>query len=161
MQQQMLRMEVQGVHEGSKTMDPTQEEGLVAKRTEQYLQIKAKLTKMDEENEEKKKPLTEIKALLEGYFEKVLTQTGVQTLVSKTGTIHWNNRKTCSLEDPQAFMDFVTQNNLFDLLDRRANGTAVREYAKEHGTLPPGAKLGSIRTIGARKPGEKAKRGED
>jgi hypothetical protein len=140
--------------------DPT-EEGVVAKRTAQYLAIKAKLKEMDDENEKKKKPLQQIKELLEGYFEQVLTQTGVKTLVSKTGTIHWNKRHTCPLTDPQAFMDFVVKYNQFDLLDRRANATAVRAYCKEHGVIPPGADPKTIRTIGARVPGAKAKAGED
>ena len=138
-----------------------QEDGQVAKRTAQYLAIKDKIKEKEDEFEKTLKPLKELKVLLEGYFEKVLTQTGVQTLVSKTGTVHWNTRHSCPLEDPQAFMDFVIKNNLFDLVDRRANVTAVREYAKEHGVIPPGANPKSIRTIGARKPGEKAKRGED
>jgi len=52
----------------------------------------------------------------------------------------------------------VIANKQFDLLDRRANATACRELA-EKGTLPPGVKLNTIRTIGVRKPGEKAKVG--
>lgn len=138
-----------------------QEEGLVAKRTAQYLTLRDKIKELDDEHDKRVKPFKEMMALLEGYFEGVLTQTGVKTLVAKTGTIHWNTRHSCPLEDPKAFMDFVITNQLFDLLDRRANVTAVREYAKEHGVIPPGANPKTIRTIGARKPGEKAKRGED
>lgn len=138
-----------------------QEEGIVAKRTAQYLAIKAKIKEMDDENEKKKKPLQEIKQILEGYFEQVLTQTGVKTLVSKTGTIHWNTRHTCPLEDPQAFMDFVIKSERWELLDRRANAAIVHEFAEEQGVIPPGANLKTIRTIGARVPGAKARAGED
>ena len=33
-------------------------------------------------------------------------------------------------------------------MDRRANATACRDYAEEHGALPPGVKINSIRTVG-------------
>ena len=43
--------------------------------------------------------------------------------------------------------------------DRRANATAVKDYAEREHMLPPGAKLNTIRTVGVRKPGDKAKAG--
>ena len=130
----------------------------VSKRVAQYRLIDAKLDEIADQYKKALAPLANIKALLEGYFEKFLTTTGQQTAVTAGGTVHWNHRVTAKLEDPQAFMDYVIANKQFDLLDRRANATACRELA-EKGTLPPGVKLNTIRTIGVRKPGEKAKVG--
>ena len=130
----------------------------VSKRVAQYRLIDKKLDELNEEHTKALAPLVKIKDLLSGYFEKFLTDTGQQTAVTAGGTVHWNHRVTAKLEDPQAFMDYVIANKQFDLLDRRANATACRELA-EKGTLPPGVKLNTIRTIGVRKPGEKAKTG--
>jgi len=131
----------------------------VSKRIAQYRLIDAKLAELNEEHEKSLKPLANIKALLQGYFEQFLTNTGQQTAVTPGGTIHWNHRTTSSLEDPQAFMDWVIANERFDMLDRRANATAVKDYAEREHMLPPGAKLNTIRTVGVRKPGDKAKAG--
>ena len=59
-------------------------------------------------------------------------------------------KHTASLGDPDAFMDYVMKNGAFELMDRRANSTACREFAEEHGSLPPGVKLNSTRTVGVR-----------
>jgi hypothetical protein len=131
----------------------------VSKRVAQYRLIDAKIKELNEAHEKSLEPLVNIKNLLQGFFEKFLIDTGQQTAVTPGGTIHWNHRVTASLEDPQAFMDWVIANKRFDMMDRRANATAVKDYAEREHTLPPGAKLNSIRTVGIRKPGEKAKAG--
>jgi hypothetical protein len=131
----------------------------VSKRVAQYRLIDAKIKELNEAHEKSLEPLANIKNLLQGFFEKFLTDTGQQTAVTPGGTIHWNHRVTASLEDPQAFMDWVIANKRFDMLDRRANATAVKDFAEREHSLPPGAKLNSIRTVGVRKPGEKAKAG--
>jgi hypothetical protein len=53
-------------------------------------------------------------------------------------------------------MDHVTGTGQFELLERRASATAVKDYAGKHGALPPGVKLNALRIVGVRKPGAKA-----
>jgi hypothetical protein len=53
-------------------------------------------------------------------------------------------------------MKYVIDNNLFDLLDRKANVTAVKDHVKEKGALPPGVNLSAIETVGVRRPSAKA-----
>jgi hypothetical protein len=48
-------------------------------------------------------------------------------------------------------MAFVKTTNNYDLLDRKANVTAVKDYVSENGTLPPGVNLSSIKTVGVRR----------
>lgn len=129
----------------------------IAGRSAQFILLRDELAKMDKEYEAVRKPLLDIKALLEGYFEKFLTSTGQQSAVTPHGTVHWNTRTTAALQDPEAFMDFVKANERWDLLDRRANAPAVREYAEKEGNLPPGVGLNTMRSIGVNKPGAKAK----
>lgn len=129
----------------------------LATRIGQYKAIEAKLAKMDEDHEAKCKPLRDIKALLQGYFEQTLTQSGAQNIATPLGTIHWTTRTTASLEDAQKFMDYVIATHKFELMDRRANATAVRDYAEASGVAPSdiGVKLSTIRTCGVLKPSAK------
>jgi len=131
----------------------------VSKRVAQYRLLDTKIDELNDEHKAAIQPLVNVKELLVGFFDKFLTTTGQQTAVTASGTVHFNHRTTSSLEDPQAFMDYVIANKLFDLMDRRSNATACRDFAEKTGALPPGVKLNNIRTIGVRKPGEKAKRG--
>ena len=57
--------------------------------------------------------------------------------------------RTAPLTDPDEFMSFVRERDLYELLERRANALACMTYAEEHeGTLPPGVKINSNRTVG-------------
>jgi len=49
-------------------------------------------------------------------------------------------------------MKFVVDNNKFELLDRRANATAVKDYVAANNVLPPGCNLSAICTVGVRRP---------
>jgi hypothetical protein len=50
-------------------------------------------------------------------------------------------------------MNHVISTKNFDLLDRRANSTAVREFIKKNNVQPPGVNLSAHRTVGVRKKG--------
>lgn len=128
---------------------------VLAKRVAQYIQIRDKLKAMEEEHTKKCAPLREIQNLLSGYMEQFLTNNGADTVKTKNGTFYSSTRYTASLSDADAFMNFVTTNKLFELMDRRANSTAVKDYVKANGHKPPGVNLTAIRTIGVRVPGTK------
>lgn len=125
-------------------------------RVTAYLLCRKRLDQAEEAYEAQTKPLRELKAMLEGWFSEFLTTTGQQTAVTPQGTVHWNTKTTASLEDPDAFMRHVIGTGQYELLERRANAKSAREFAEANGTLPPGVKLNTIRTIGVNKPGAKA-----
>lgn len=124
-------------------------------RIAQHFAVRAVLDQVEKEVAKATFPLEELKRLLEGWFDKFLTSTKQENAVCVAGTVHWNTRVTASLADPQAFMDFVIANNKFELLDRKANSTAVQDYVKANKANPPGVNLTAHRTIGVNKPGAK------
>jgi hypothetical protein len=134
-------------------MDGTQLE----KYVEAFLVCRKRLDDLEAEYEAKKKSLVELKERLEGWFGEFLTATGQVTAVTPHGTIHWNTRYTAVLEDADAFMRHVIGTGEYELMERRASATAAQEYAKANGTLPPGVRLNSKRSIGVNKPGARAK----
>ena len=123
----------------------------------QFLLLRTSIDEIEEAVKKELKPLRDIKEALAGCFDKFLTETGQQSAVTSAGTVHWNTRYTASLSDPQAFMNFVLENKYFELLERRASVAGVEEFIEKEHAVPPGVNLNRIRTIGANKPGEKAK----
>lgn len=139
--------------------DPVQEspQASVDKRVQQFIMIRDALKVLEDKHETEKAPLLEAKKLVEGWLQQFMETARCESIKTQYGTCHFTSRTTASVADPQAFMDFVIQNKQFDLLDRRANATAVREYVKDHqGAQPPGVNLSTIRTVGVRRP-DKAK----
>lgn len=124
-------------------------------RVEQYIKLRDHIKKMDAEYEAKKKPYTETLNLINGWLTSFLDTAKAESMKTKHGTCYTTTRHTASLADADAFMKYVIDTNSFELLDRRANSTAVKDYVKQNNQLPPGCNLSAIRTVGVRKPKEK------
>lgn len=123
----------------------------VDKRIEQYIQVRDKLKAMDEAHAEAIKPLIEIQNLLSGWMMAFLEKSGTTSVKTAHGTCYASTRHTASLADPDAFMKYVISTGKFELLDRRANSTAVKDFVEETNALPPGCNLNAIRTVGVRR----------
>ncbi len=97
------------------------------------------------------KPDTDLLNDLTAWLTNRLETVGAESVKTKAGTVYTTTRYSASLADAKAFMDFIIANNKFELLDRKANAPAVREFVAETGSLPPGANLSAIQTVGVRR----------
>jgi hypothetical protein len=48
-------------------------------------------------------------------------------------------------------MDYVIQHNAWDLIDRKANVTAVEGFINQHNSPPPGVNFASVFVAGVRR----------
>lgn len=104
----------------------------------------------------KREELVQFKSQREGMMQEFLDAHRVESMRTKAGTCYKTTRSTASLEDAEGFMNFVIETNKFELLDRRANATAVKDFVKENGQLPPGCKLTTVDEVGVRRPTKKS-----
>lgn len=122
-------------------------EGLIGKRTEQYIAIRDRRRALKKAYEEADKPLSEGENLLSAAIMRFFDENGIEQARTSSGTVFTTVRTTASLSDPDAFMKHVIETNAFELLDRKANATAVKDYVKEKGELPPGCNLNQFRSL--------------
>jgi hypothetical protein len=99
--------------------------------------------------QEKKKPLR-LKELLTEQLLKKLKQTGQEMARTKYGTVTAVTHDTASCSDPDIFIHYVSEHNAYELLDRRPNKTACKEFLKNNGELPPGVKFNSKQDVNVR-----------
>lgn len=123
------------------------------KRTRQFIEVRDTIKRMNDEHAEKLKPLKEIQDILAGRIQAFMTANNLENLKTAAGTCYTSTKSTTSLADPEAFMKYVIDNQQFDLLDRRANTTAVKAFVKKQKALPPGCNLNTIETLGVRRAG--------
>ena len=121
------------------------------KRIAKFIEIRDMLKAMDEAHDKAKEPLLEVRDWLTGWMQEFLDKTGAESVKTAAGTCYSTTRYTASLADPQAFMSYVIENSKWDLIDRKANATAVRDYVAETGALPPGVNLSALKTVGVRR----------
>ena len=129
----------------------------ISKRVEQYVTlrdlIKVKETEFKEGIARYKKALEDLNTILLNHLNDI----GGNSLNTDAGTVYKTEKKSAPLADPAAFMSYVVDNAAFDLLDRKANVTAVTEYIKQHGTSPPGVNFSTAFVVGVRRPGQDKK----
>lgn len=123
----------------------------VEKRTDQLVRLRAEIDRLDKEHKDRMKPYKEMWEKLTGAMMAYLNDTNSQSVKTGAGTVFLSSRKTASLEDADAFMRYVVSNEAWDLLDRKANATAVADYIEEHDAPPPGVRFSVMETLNIRK----------
>jgi hypothetical protein len=121
------------------------------KRIEQYVKLRDCLKVVDEAHELKRKPLVQLMDEVSGQLRAFMEANNLENLKTEHGTCYTTTRHSASLADPDIFMKHVIATSNWELLDRRANATAVQAYVKEKGALPPGVNLNAIQTVGVRR----------
>ena len=82
------------------------------------------------------------KAQLEPYTQALdKLDAGVESMKTSVGTAYRSERTSVTVADKSAFMDYIESNKAFDLLDVRANKTAVEGFMAENQDVPPGVNI--------------------
>jgi hypothetical protein len=103
----------------------------IDKRVEQYIALRDKIKSIKERHKEELSPYNETLEKLNSVLLGHLNTVGVDNAGTQHGTVYRTRKKSASIQDMTAFWSFcVTQGN-FDLVDKRANVTAVEAYINE------------------------------
>lgn len=136
---------------------PAPEQADIDKRVGQYIMVRDKIAEVRKRHETEIKPLLDLQNDLSTWLQQFMEGSGSKGVKTAHGSCYLSTRYTASLSDPDEFMKYVITNQDFDLLDRRANSTAVKAFVEKNNKLPPGCNLNGIVTVGVRRPTEKAK----
>lgn len=120
-------------------------------RVEQYVALRDEIKRRDDEHKEAMKPYRELLDKFNGELLKALEAVNGKSVSTSAGTVYRTEKKSASLADPDAFMRFVIDTQQFDLLDRKANVTAVTDFLSDHGQLPPGVNYSTTFVAGVRR----------
>lgn len=127
---------------------PPATNGQIDRRVAQFVLVRDEIEIIKERHKAELAEYEELKQKLIGEMLAFLDKTGQEAAKTTAGTARVMVRHTAVCTDPDEFMEFVFTNNLRELIDRRANAIACRDYAEEKGNLPPGVKINSMRTVG-------------
>ena len=130
-------------------LDPGQP--LINKRVKQYVELRDKIAKLDEEHMEKMKPYRELLDQLNSSLLNQLIGIGVENVKTDAGTVYKTKKRSATIADGKAFMDYVILHKAWDLLDRRANVTAVADHIEEFHSQPPGVNYSETFVVGVRR----------
>jgi hypothetical protein len=123
----------------------------IEQRVGQFITLRDKIKAMNDAHKEKMKPYVELMETLSGVLLQHLQAMSADSVASKSGTVYRTVKNTASIADGEAFWQFLVDNNAWDLLDKKANVTAVQDFIEQHQTPPPGVNFTSVMTVGVRR----------
>jgi len=123
----------------------------IAARVDQFVKLRDVIRKLDEEHKERMKPYRETLEKLNSVLLLHLNEINGESVRTDAGTVYRTAKKSASLADPAAFMEYVIRENAWDLLDRKANVTAIADFIEENSVTPPGVNFSTTFTVGVRR----------
>lgn len=109
-------------------------EELVAK----YIELRDRKAKIKAEYDEKVDKIDSVLKKIEVALLKTFDEMGVESTRTDAGTAYKSTRSSCTVADKDMFMAYVQAEHAWELMDIRANKTAVSQYRGVHDDIPPG-----------------------
>lgn len=78
---------------------------------------------------------------LERHLLAHLNETASESVATAAGTFFKSETTSAKVADWDQTLAFVRENEMWNMLDKRVNKTAVKEYMEAHNDLPPGVSL--------------------
>jgi hypothetical protein len=123
----------------------------ISKRVDQYVRLRDLIKTKEDEHKAVLKPYKEMLEKLNSVLLDHLNTINGESVRTDTGTVYRTEKKAASLADPDAFMRYVIGSEAWDLLDRKANVTAVADFIEENNAPPPGVNFSTTFVVGVRR----------
>jgi hypothetical protein len=120
-------------------------------RINQYVSLRDKIQALDKAHKEKMAPFREMLDTLGGVLLTHLDNIAADSVATPSGTVYKTVKNSASIADGGAFWNYVNTSGDWDLIDKKANVTAVMEFIEHHNAPPPGVNFTSVMTVGVRR----------
>ena len=120
-------------------------------RIEQYIKLRDKIKELDDAHKKLMKPYRDTLEQLNAVMLKALDAIGSDSTSNEVGTVYRTEKKSASIADASAFWSFVVTQGAWDLLDKRANVTAVADFIEANNSPPPGINFTRRYEVGVRR----------
>lgn len=105
---------------------------------ERYLALRDRKAQLKAEYERKASEIESALDKCEMYLLQTLNEQGVESMKTRVGTAYKQNRTFVSVADWESYFAWLRDNDMWSMLEHRANKTAVEEYRAVHNDVPPG-----------------------
>jgi hypothetical protein len=117
-----------------------------------YVKLRDKKDSMEAAVKEQTKGLKEKMAQLEAWLKEQADAQGVTSFKTKHGTAFLTTTDYANVADWDAVLNFIRDNEAFDMLEKRVSKIAVRGYIESNKAVPAGVNYGTKLEINIRKP---------
>lgn len=121
------------------------------KRVDQFIKLRDKIKAIKEKHKEELAPFNEGLESLNSILLGHLNSVGADNVGTACGTVYKTAKKSASIADMDAFWTYVITQGAFDMVDKKANPTAVEEFIETNGAPPPGVNWNVVDVVGVRR----------
>jgi hypothetical protein len=118
---------------------------------ERYIAARDMKTKLDAAHKTKLEPLIAAMEKTESAILDFFNKHGMDSAKCEAGTAFKASRTSATVNDMDAFLDFVRENDAWHMLEKRVAKTSVDEYVAEHNDLPPGINYTRMAALNVRR----------
>ncbi len=117
-----------------------------------YLKLRKKKEAIEAETKDKVKGIKDNMAKLEGWIKEQADAQGVKSFKTDHGTAFLTTTDFAQVADWDSVLEYIKNNDAFDMLEKRVSKTAVRGYIEKNKTVPSGVNYGTRIDVNVRKP---------
>tara|TARA_R100001510_G_C7627614_1_gene187152 strand:- start:502 stop:906 length:405 start_codon:yes stop_codon:yes gene_type:complete len=128
----------------------------VDKVVAKYIGYRNEKESLESDTKAKVKIIKENMAKLEAWLKEKADKDGVDSFKTSSGTAFLTTTDFARVEDWDATLGFIKDNDAYDLLEKRVSKTAVRGYIEANKSVPSGINYGTRIDVNVRKPSVKA-----
>lgn len=112
-----------------------------------YVRLRDTVAEIEAEAKARIEPIKADMQLIEAALLKYMQEHGLENLKTAAGTAYIAERTSATVQDWDALLEYILDNEAFDLLERRVNKTAFLERKAE----PPGVKMSTTLAVNFRR----------
>lgn len=117
-----------------------------------YVKLREKKAQIEAKAKADTKPVVDTMDKIEAYLKEQADLLGVQSFKTDSGTAFLTTSERANVANWDEVLKFILENEAFDMLEKRVNKTAVREYLSANQAVPPGVNYGTSIEVSVRKP---------
>jgi 3-methyladenine DNA glycosylase AlkD len=116
-----------------------------------YVQLRERKARLKADCDAATAPVQKLMDEIEALILKHFQENGMDSAKTPFGTAYTTLRTSATVADREAFRTFVEGRNAWDLVDMRANKTAVEQFREANKEIPPGLNWREERCVNIRK----------
>jgi hypothetical protein len=120
------------------------------KAVSKYIELRDANKRMQDEVDAKIAENKEVMEKLSVWVELQAQNDKLETVVTKHGTVFWTLGDRCNLSNSGEFFNYCLEKQAWELIEKRANKTGVRDWINTHKEVPPGVNYVTFRQINVR-----------
>jgi len=116
-----------------------------------YIKLRDAKSQLAKQHKEKVAKIDGMIDKIEAALLEQMNTLGVESVRTEQGTAYKSTLTSATVADWDACLDFIKQNEAWEMLEKRVKKDYVTHYVEEKGDLPPGVNIRTEVTVNVRR----------